>query len=407
MNVRIKKSIARGRVQAPPSKSYAHRLLICAALSMGESRVDNLSFSEDIYATLDCLSALGAKYKIEKNSVTFLKNDGFFADGKVFSCRESGSTLRFFIPIALALGGSFTFKGAKRLIARGISVYDEICKEQGISLSYTDDSIAFNGKLKGGIFNVRGDISSQFITGLIFALPMLDIESVINITTKLESRPYVDITKDAVSRFGVAVKINDSKIYVGGSQKYNAISTCVEGDYSNSAFLHAFNIFGGDVDVFGLNRDSYQGDKVYISMFEMLKNGSPELDISECPDLGPILFAVAGANKGALFTGTARLKIKESDRAMAMAEELSKFGIKLDVEENTVRVHPWAKPTSPSEILKGHNDHRIVMALSVVASLVGGEIEGAEAVSKSYPDFFSVIKELGVKVFCDDFFKGQ
>ena len=407
MNVKIEKSTACGGVNAPPSKSYAHRLLICAALSGGNTRVDNLSFSEDIYATLDCLKSLGASYTIENNSVIFYKNDGFSADGKVFLCRESGSTLRFFIPIALALGGSFTFKGAKRLIARGISVYEQICNEQGISVSYTEDSITFCGKLKGGIFNVRGDISSQFITGLIFALPMLENDSVINITTKLESRPYVDITADAISRFGIKAEIKDREISICGNQKYSPASTVIEGDYSNSAFLHAFNILGGDVDVFGLNENSAQGDKVYISMFEMLKGGTPTLDISSCPDLGPILFALAGVNNGAYFTGTARLKIKESDRCEAMAEELNKFGIKLIIDENTVRVLPWAKPTYPCEILKGHNDHRIVMALSVISTLVGGEIEGAEAVSKSYPDFFSVIKELGIKVSSDEFFKGQ
>ncbi|MBQ8344209.1 MAG: 3-phosphoshikimate 1-carboxyvinyltransferase [Clostridia bacterium] len=398
MNVRIEKSVARGRVSAPPSKSYAHRLLICAALSGGKTRVDGIALSQDIYATLDCLSALGASYKIEESSVIFEKSDGFFADGKVFLCRESGSTLRFFIPIALAYGGEFTFKGAPRLIARGISVYEQICKEQNISVSYTEDSITFKGKLKGGTFNVRGDISSQFITGLMLSLPMLKEDSVINIITKLESRPYVDITVDSLKRYGIDTRLENNTVYVNGNQKYLCKNETVEGDYSNSAFLDAFNLLGGDVDVFGLKEDSAQGDKAYISMFKELKNGSPTLDISECPDLGPILFALAGVCNGATITGTARLKIKESDRAEAMATELSKFGINVVNYENMAQVFPWTSPSVPSEVLSGHNDHRIVMALTVVASLVGGEIDGAEAVNKSFPDFFEVVKELGIKV---------
>ena len=396
MRVKIEPSIARGEIKAPPSKSYAHRLLICSALANGTSTVNGVINSYDMEATLNCISALGVSFIKENELVTVSSSKLKNSEISKFYCNESGSTLRFFIPLALTLGGINEFYGTERLLSRGLEVYEDICQKQGIVIEKTDKCVKFIGKLKPDTFNVRGNISSQFITGLLFALPLLNGDSVINITTELESASYIDITLDALEQFGIEVTRNENTFYIKGNQKYNPRSVSVEGDMSNAAFLDAFNVLGGDVSVLGLNPLSKQGDSVYAPMMVDLKYTSPEIDISDCPDLAPILFALAAACNGAKFIGTKRLKIKESDRAAAMAMELKKFGIDVSVNENSVTVHQGAL-CKPMEALDSHNDHRIVMALSVISSIYGGEIDGCEAVSKSYPCFFEDIKKLGIK----------
>ena len=399
MKIKIGKCSPQGRVFAPPSKSYAHRLLICSALANGSTVIDGISDSEDMGATLDCIRALGGSFTKSGHSVLFENVKSLSADGKELFCRESGSTVRFFIPIALALGGKIRFYGTERLISRGFTVYEEICKEQNIAFVYESNSLVLNGQLKSGEFNVRGDISSQFITGLMFALPILEGDSVIRVTTELESRPYIDITIDALSRHGIEIYENEpNTFYIRGGQKYKPCNTAVEGDCSNAAFLDAFNYIGGRVDVLGLNEASRQGDKVYKELFCRLDTENPTIDISSCPDLGPVLFALAGAKNGAYISGTKRLRIKESDRVLSMSSELSKFGIETEISENSVKIIAPKKLRKPNEELWGHNDHRIVMALSVIATLTGAEIDGAEAVAKSYPDFFEVIEALGTEV---------
>lgn len=393
MKREILKGIARGVINAPPSKSYAHRLLICGALANGVSDIVGVSNSVDMTATLECIKALGASFTKAGNTVSI--NGGIKAAKRVFNCYESGSTLRFFIPLALLTGEECVFQGSERLMSRGIEIYDQIFERQGIECKKEKDSITLKGQLKPDTFNVRGDISSQFISGLLFALPLLQGDSIINITTKLESEAYIDITIETLKLFGVEIVKGYSSFYIKGKQKYNPSSIAVEGDYSNAAFLDAFNILGGDVSVFGLNEDSVQGDKIYKSYLEQIKSGTPTLDISNCPDLGPVLFAVASTQNGATFTGTKRLKIKESDRAEVMKTELNKLGVDVEVYENHAVVHSGAK--KPKSVLCGHNDHRIVMALTVILTLFGGEIDGCEAVNKSYPDFFEEIAKIGIR----------
>ncbi len=397
MRIKIEKSVAVGSVTAPPSKSYAHRLLICSALAEGKSTVYGISDSDDMRATLSCLSSLGINYSKEHDVVKIQGINLHMASSATdFYCNESGSTLRFFIPIALAMGGKFNFHGTERLISRGISVYEDICKNQGITCTKYSDRIFFDGKLKPDTFNIPGDISSQFISGLLFALPLLDGDSKINITTELESAKYIDITIDALGSFGIKIERKNNSFYIKGNQKYRSQDVTVEGDASNGAFLDAFNILGGDVSVLGIKEDTLQADGIYKKLFSQLENSTPTIDISDCPDLGPILFALSAVKNGATFFGTRRLRIKESDRASAMASELSKLGVEVVVNENSVSVR-GGEIKSPVEALYGHNDHRIVMALSVILTLVGGEIDGCEAVSKSYPEFFDVIRALNIR----------
>lgn len=399
MRVVIEKGVARGAIVAPPSKSMAHRLLICAAMSEGVSTVKGISSCEDVAATLDCMSALGIRAEKHGDDVTVWGKDPHdLQPTSSLYCKESGSTLRFLLPLALISGRTTMFRGAEGLMRRPMSVYEDMCRERGIVYLSDGESITVKGPLDPGCFSVVGNISSQFISGLIFALPTLKGDSRIKITPPIESRSYIELTLDAVRTFGIdAVWENEYTIFIKGNQSYRPTDVSVEGDYSGAAFPDALNLFGSEVEVEGLRRDSLQGDSVYKKYYPMLERGIPTISIGDCPDLGPVLFAVAAAKCGGVFSGTKRLKIKESDRAAAMAEELEKFGVSVSVHEDKVIIYP-KQFHSPTQCLKGHNDHRIVMALAILCTLTGGEIDGAEAVSKSYPAFFEDLERLGIGV---------
>jgi len=399
MKIHINEGVARGNISAPPSKSMAHRLLICAAMCEGVSTVRGISTCEDVLATLDCLGALGVRCEqVGEDVIVCGKKPQDMRPSEPLKCRDSGSTLRFMIPIAMRSEQTAVFYGAKSLMSRPMSVYENMCRERGLTYLSDGESIVVKGQLGGGEFTLPGDVSSQFISGLLFALPTADKDSTIRILPPIESRSYIDLTIDALKSFGVsAVWQDEHTIFIKGKQKYNPTDVTVEGDYSGAAFPEALNLFGGEVCVSGLRPDTIQGDSVYKKYYDMLVRGVPTIHIGDCPDLGPVLFAIAAAKNGGVFTGTRRLKIKESDRAAAMAEELKKFGTSVSVYEDTVVIYP-AEFHAPSEVLCGHNDHRIVMALSVLLTLTGGEIEGAEAVSKSYPAFFENLEALGIEV---------
>lgn len=398
MNVTITPSVAVGNINAPPSKSCAHRLLICAALSEGKSVIKNIGTNDDIVATASCLKELGAKIEINNNVAEIYGiNSGNKRAFLNLFCNESGSTLRFLIPLSLVFASKVSFTGSKRLLERPQSVYEELFKEKGCYLEKADNSLLAGGELKSGTYSMRGDVSSQFLTGLLFTLPLLDGDSEIVLTTPLQSAPYVDITIDVLSQFGIHIeKTKDNKFLIKGNQKYLPQKLSVEGDWSNSAFLDAFNLIGGQVKVEGMNNNSFQGDKVYREFYEELKMGTPTLDISDCPDLGPVLIACAALCNGAKLIGTKRLKIKESDRAEAMKTELSKFGINITVNEDNVII-PKIDIKKPTEMLDCHNDHRIAMSLAILCSKVGGALQGAQCVNKSYPEFFEDIKTLGIQ----------
>lgn len=417
MKIQINPGTARGRVTAPPSKSMAHRMMICAGLAAGTSVLQGISDSQDMQATLDCLAALGAQWQKDGETVTITGigsartavHDDAGAAGTqtgepVLRCRESGSTLRFFIPICLQTGRRTQMVGAPRLMERPLQVYAQLCRERGLLFAQEGQALTVQGPLPAGSYRLRGDISSQFISGLLFALPLCEGDSTVTILPPIESRPYIDMTLAALKTFGVRAAWQDAQtLYIPGGQQYHACDAQVEGDFSNAAFFGILDAIRPEnqVQIDGLPpaADSLQADRVYPALLARLDTPAPCIDLTDCPDLGPILFAAAAAKHGGRFVGTKRLKIKESDRGAAMAAELRKFGVDVMVRKDEVTVMPSAggllAPTVP---LSGHNDHRIVMSAAVLLTLTGGVIEGAEAVSKSFPDFFDKLQALGIEV---------
>lgn len=377
-----------GEVFAPPSKSMAHRYLICGALSE-QSKISGLAMSEDIKATADCLKALGSRVDFEND--TALVGGLCPKEEAQLDCRESGSTLRFMLPLALLGNKEITMTGSPRLMERGAGLYEQMCGEHGLFFENKDGKITVKGPLKPGKYSIDGSLSSQYFSGMIFALSTLDGDSELKVKGKLQSRPYVNMTIKALADFGVKIERIPGGFFIPGGQKFLSRDAAVEGDWSNAAFLSALS---DKVIVKGLDEHSLQGDKLYPQLFKNV--GSYQIDLSDTPDLAPVLFAVAALKDKGDFVGTRRLKIKESDRAEAMKNELLKFGVNTTIFDDRVIVS--GKLKTPSAELYGHNDHRIVMALSVLAARVGGVIDGAEAVSKSFPDFFDVIKKLNVKV---------
>lgn len=398
MRAEFSPGIARGRVSAPPSKSMAHRLLLCAGLSGGPCALSGVAGSQDVLATLDCLSALGVRYEKRGDSLTLSGGDPFSSPKEPVSCRESGSTLRFFTPIFLLGKEKVALTGKGRLMARPMEIYARLCRERSLLFRQEDEILYLRGPLEPGLFTLPGNVSSQFITGLLFALPLLKAGSVISLIPPVASRPYIEMTRQAQAQFGVESHWTDQNtLRVPGGQRYVPADAQVEGDWSNAAFLEGFNLLGGQVSVAGLTQESLQGDKIYREYYAALEKGCPTLDIDQCPDLGPVLMALAAANHGATLTGTARLKIKESDRGAAMAAELEKLGVFCSVEEDAIRI-PGGCLRAPRAPLSGHNDHRVVMALSLLLSRVGGTMTGAQATAKSFPDFFETVKALGLEV---------
>lgn len=396
MKISITPSVARGVIFAPPSKSVAHRLLICAALSNGVSKISNIGINDDILATISCLERLGARVQIDNGTATVTGVTPGVSPFRDFFCNESGSTLRFMIPVAMLFAEECRFTGNGRLMQRPQCVYQELFDEKGCYLAFKEDGLYAGGRLESGVYRIPGDVSSQFITGLMLALPLLEGDSEIILTTPLESAPYVDITIGALKAFGVEIKPTADGYFIKGSQKYKAQSISAELDWSNAAFLDAFNLADGSVAVNGLDPHSLQGDKAYRDYYNQLCAGTPVLDISQCPDLGPVLMIGAVLKNGARLTGTDRLRIKESDRGAVMAQELRKFGVHIEAGEDYI-VIPKCEPQNPTQEIDCHNDHRIAMSFSVLCSVTGGVLNGAQCVNKSYPDFFKDIKNLGIQ----------
>lgn len=444
--VRITPSMLKGCIKIPSSKSLAHRAIICASLSNGVSMINNVDMSKDITATIECMRILGAVIEVYGNRVRIngantLKISKASSRGITLDCNESGSTIRFLIPIALMTGCEVTFTGHGKLPKRPLDVYYDIFKLQNIAYTTSADGflpMTALGLLKSGVFYVPGNISSQFITGLLFTLPILDGNSEIIINNNLESKGYIDLTLDILAKFGIKIVNNDYKSFsINGNQRYVATDYTVESDYSQACFWLAANMIGSDVRCEGLSPTSLQGDKEILNIIEILKiawvnaeiitsetethtseavTSEPEtrtseaephtsesvisepirIDASQIPDMVPVLAVIASLGKGTVhIVNASRLRIKECNRLAAIVVELSKIGA--DIEENGDGLIINGKPMLDGGETDSWNDHRICMAIAIAATRCKNAvtITNSGCVDKSYADFWLDYKELG------------
>ena len=402
MNMTITPAVLKGTVTPPPSKSQAHRLIIAAALSDGFCKLSNVDLSEDIQATLRCMRTLDADASADGTII----RGADLVDGheepapEVMDCGESGSTLRFLIPVALALKGGGIFTGHGRLMERPQEPYFALFREKGIFYEQKDGVLTVEGKLTAGVYTLPGNVSSQFITGLLYALPLLEGDSRIELTTDLESRGYVDMTLDALERFGVKAEYDGKRTFrVPGNQYYQHQNLAIEADWSNAAFWYGAKFLGCPVEIGGLDQASVQGDRAIAGFYDQLQGtGSLDLDVSQCPDLVPPLAAMAALRAGetTAIVNAGRLRIKESDRLATVTEVLNALGAQVEEHEDHLVIHGREK-LAGGVTVSGHNDHRIAMmaAIAAIRCEKPVTITGAECVKKSYPRFWEDYEALG------------
>ena len=418
--VKIQPNDLEGEIKIPPSKSLAHRAVICAGLSEGISHINNIEFSHDITATINGMKSLGAEIKENDDIST---NDSIIVEGtkdfkimkNEINCLESGSTLRFLIPIFSLCGQEITFKGEGKLIERPLDVYYKIFDEQNIDYSNNNGKLPLyiKGKIKAGVFKIKGNISSQFISGLMFALPLLKNDSVIHITTDLESRGYIDLTIDILKTFNIEIKNKKYKeFFIRGNQTYKSADYTIRSDYSQAAFWIAAGILGREIKSIGLDENSLQGDKAILNIVKNMggnitvcknsvtssksKTKGITIDAGQFPDIVPILTVLASVSKGTTrIINASRLRIKESDRLKAVSTELNKLGA--DIVELTNGLLINGKDRLNGGEVHSWGDHRIAMALAVASIKCKNTviIQNSDVVMKSYPRFWDDFKHLG------------
>ena len=420
MNITIKSSrTVGGRIAAPPSKSMAHRAVLCAALAKGNSHLHHLAFSKDISATLGAAARLCARVTTGENDAVVEGLGRFLPVDAPVDCCESGSTLRFLIPLAGLTGQEVTFTGRGRLMERPQSVYKTLYQQQGLRFEQGADRLTVEGVLTPGEYELAGNVSSQFISGLLFALPLLDGDSTLHLIPPVESRSYIDMTRAVQAAFGVTSRwLDGNTLALPGRQHYRPCDYDVEGDYSQAAFPAVLGAVCGGVTVTGLFPDTLQGDAVILDILrrcgaQFTREGDTvtfakaplhgvDIDLADCPDLGPVLMVLGLLCEGTTVIRNAeRLRLKESDRIAAMEAELRACGGVLESEGGTITVHGCAEHLhAPEGILHGHNDHRVVMSLAVLSAAAGLPltVDDAEAIQKSWPNFFAAIRPLGVEV---------
>lgn len=403
MDIKITPAKLHGVVTPPPSKSAAHRMLTAAALAEGTSVIDRLYPSVDILTTVEAMRQLGADIDV-KGDRAVVRGIGNAPENAVLDCCESGSTLRFLIPVAAALGTNTEFLGRGKLPERPITPYLEEFPRHGVKFEYNNTMpFSISGKLTGGRYEIDGGISSQFITGLLLALPLTGERSEIVLTSHLESRPYVDMTIDVMRKYGVNVEVTENGFIIPGGQHFKSFDGAVEGDHSQGAFFEVANSLGSEVDIRGLNVNSFQGDKKIIEICEEIvynKRGMLKpftVSAADIPDLVPVL-AVLGSFCGgeSRIVDAARLRLKESDRLAAMEETLNALGGDVTATADSLIIKGRESLAGGAEV-SAHNDHRIAMAMAIAATRCEEPIiiRGAECVRKSYPDFWEVYRSLG------------
>ena len=403
-----------GELSPPPSKSVLHRYIIASSLAKGVSKIENISFSEDIIATIEAMKKLGAKIEQKENYLLIDGSDTFknLNENIEIDCNESGSTLRFLFPLSIVEENKVLFKGRGKLFKRPMTPYFENFEKYKIKHSYIDENkILLEGKLKAGIYEIDGNISSQFITGLLFSLPLLDRESKIIINGKLESSNYIDISLDCLSKFGIKI-INNSyqEFVIEGNQSYRAGNYRTEADYSQAAFFLVANAIGSKIKINDLSEDSLQGDKKIIDYISEIDKWNFKdtliLDGSETPDIIPILsLKAAVSGKKIEIVNVERLRIKESDRLKATVEELSKLNFDLIEKKDSILINSRenfeVNKNEKIVSLSAHSDHRIAMMIAIAATCYDGEIllDNLDCVKKSYPNFWEVFLSLGGKIY--------
>ena len=403
MDIQITPRHLSGTVTPPPSKSMAHRLLIAAALGSGISTVRGVAMSQDVEATLRCLTALGGRWRETAPGTLEITGIGGrrSTPGTALphlDCGESGSTLRFFLPIALAVAGGGVFTGQGRLMARPQGPYLDLFREKGIFCEQTDGTLTVRGTLEPGEYHLPGNVSSQFFTGLLFALPLLDGPSTIVPTTAVESWDYILMTLDALTGAGVtaAEPHTPGEAFRVCPSAYQPFDRTVEADWSQAAFWYAAIALGSQLELTGLNAFSVQGDMAVVPHFlRLTQPGDREIDVSGIPDLLPPLAVMAAVRSGTTrFVNAARLRMKESDRLETTAALLTALGVSAQAGPDFLTVQGGA---ITGGTVDGATDHRIVMAAAIAATASSSPvtIRGAEAVKKSYPDFWEVYQSLG------------
>lgn len=408
----------KGNINIPPSKSICHRAIICAALSKGVSNIENTGFSQDIAATCNAVKCLGADIKRKGSSLIIKGSTPLSITNSYIDCFESGSTLRFLVPVAASLGGRITFDGRGNLAERPMQPYYDIFDAQKLSYKNAEGKLplTIEGKLKPGDFMIKGNVSSQFISGLLLALPVLDGDSKIIVTSKLESRPYIDLTLEVMKAFGISVINNNySEFIIKGNRKYKAADYTVEGDFSQAAFYVAADILGSTIECSGLNMDSLQGDKIMIDIVksmgaevytenDKLKANSSKtkgiiIDASECPDLVPAIAVIGALGQGTTkIVNAGRLRFKECDRLAAISSELNKIGADIKEEQEGLIIN--GKDMLKGGMVDSCNDHRIAMAMAIASLKCTNPliIKNAGCIKKSYPDFWCHFKKMGGKI---------
>ena len=422
MKVKIKPKKLGGTIPIPPSKSYSHRAIIAAALATSNkdkevSRIDNLKYSVDITTTTEIMENWGANIEIGEDFEIIKGNSGVVNPKDEYTqCNESGSTIRFLIPIGLSSNNKIVFDGKGKLVERPLDSYYKIFDEQGIKYSNNNGWLPLNvdGQLKPGKYEIEGNISSQYITGLLYALPLLNGDSELRINKTLESKGYIDLTLEILEMSGIKVVNNNYKsFFIKGNQKYNPFDYVIEGDYSQVAFWIVAGILGSEIKCLHVKKDSLQGDREIIEIVQRM-GGNVEIfddyiivkpsqtygtviDISQCPDIGPILTVLAALSKGETkIINAERLRIKESDRITSIKTELNKLGANVEEVGDSLVINGVERLTGSTE-LSAWNDHRIAMSLAIASIKCDGEIviDEAESVKKSYPHFWEDFKKMG------------
>lgn len=400
MDCKITPSFLKGEINVPSSKSYCHRYILNAALCKGKSLLSNITFSKDIYATLEGVKSLGASYEIKGNNVEIT---GISPQNKeiIVDCNESGSTLRFLIPILTVLKDNVMLTGKERLFERPLTPYLDIFDKNNINYELGKTYIKINGTFKNKKFVLPGDVSSQFVTGMIYAGVLLNEDIEICISSNLESKPYVDMTLKALKDFGIDIKnSNYNSFFIRKGQGFKEHNISIEGDYSQGAFFLVGNFLGNDITLSNLNNKSIQGDKKIFGIIkEFKKPGYIKTDVSQIPDLVPILSVAAALRDGeTLIYGAKRLRLKESDRLKAITNALKNLGANISEGEDHLKIK--GKSVLNGGVIDSVNDHRIAMACAIASTRCKNcvIIKDSQCVEKSYPNFWEDFVKLGGKI---------